>query len=116
MELNIKADLAEKLVGGNEEVKSRVIDLLYQQELTKRTDACVKVLALIDDTAKEYANLAKPDHQTFNENGSESTKAFTKERVDQLLQKLRDKKAKLEGALQAALEKNDFSKVLDAIK
>lgn len=115
MELDIKTELAEKLVSGNKEVKDRVIDVLYQQELTRRTDACVKVLAMIADAEKEYNKLAKPDHQTFNEDGSESSKAFTKERVDQLKQ-MREKKAKYEAALQAALENNNFAKVLEVTK
>lgn len=111
MDNTIKLDLADKLTTCSDEVKARVLDVLYQSELKKRTDACVTVLAMIDEQQKAYKKAAKPDHETYTENGERETSGFTKERADEL-RRIRERISKLETALKKALEDNDFTLVL----
>lgn len=113
--MDIKQEIAERLVGAGEVVKGKVLETLYVQELSKRTQACLDVITMIAENEKQYKKESKPDIETFNEDGTVANKAFSKDRTD-TLRKLREQKVRLENALQQALEHNDFAKVLELAK
>ena len=110
--MDIKQTLKELLNDSNEQVQNKVVDHLYQNELTRRTNAVLKVLEKIDELDSSYRKEAKPDVETFNEDGSKASQYYSKERTESL-KKIRENKEKLEKALQKAFNSNDFSEVLN---
>lgn len=110
--MDIKKEVAEKLVGTSEKVKDRVLDFLIERELEKRTSACLKVIEKITELEKSLAKESKPDMESYDLEGNVTSTSFSKERV-QSLRKLREEREKLDGALKKALENNDFSRVLE---
>ena len=80
--------------------------------MDKRVNACLTVLNKINDLEIEYKKVNKPDVETFSETGEKISSSFSKEKV-QTLKDLRERHEKLDSALRNALEKNDFTKVLE---
>lgn len=112
METTVKEVLSEKLKLSNEDVKAKLIDHMYNEEVARRTAACLKVITKIQESDKELAKLSRGDVETFNEAGEPNTPVYTKERVD-ALKKAKETNQKLLSALDSALNKNDFKKVLE---
>lgn len=110
--MDIKNEIAERLVGSSEVVKEKVIDILFQKELDRRTDACLKVIEKLAELDKQYSKENKPDVVTYNEDGSIDKSSYSKDKVD-ALRKLREQRTNLDNALKKALVDNDFSKVLE---
>lgn len=110
--MEIKNEIAERLVGSSGVVKEKVIDILFQKELDRRTDACLKVIEKLAELDKQYKKENKPDIETYNEDGTVDKQTYSKEKAE-ALRRLREQRSNLDAALKKALEHNDFSKVLE---
>ena len=110
--MSIKNLLAEKLLNSGSTVKSNVIDTLYQNELTTRTNACISLLKKIEAKENELKKSSVADNVIYDKDGVPLTEGYSKNRVEEL-KKLRKEITALETALSDALEKNDFTKALE---
>ena len=113
--MELKIQVAERLAESNTIVRERVIEHLKNQEVERRTDATLKVVAKIDDVTKELKKLTKPDIENFDEDGKSVYTAFSKERAKQI-KDAKELKEKLEKALEKALTSNEFDKVFELSK
>lgn len=114
--MEIKNQVAELLADaatGSEKVKSIVVQKLYDAELQRRVDAAIKCVSQIEDLEKDLKKISKPDVETYNADGSVANASYSKEKIEQIKNKTKEKE-KLETALMQALEKNDFSALLKA--
>lgn len=110
--MNIKETLAEKLKNSSTDVKNNVISSLYADELAARTAACIKVLSKIDEKEKELKKLKTPDNLVFDVDGTVTNSGFTKGRIEEIKKSTKELES-LNVALEYALERNEFSKVLE---
>jgi transcription termination factor NusB len=113
--MDIKQTVTDLLKDSGQNVKDQVVNTLFKAELDKRTDACLKVIEKITENEKAYKKANKPDIETFKEDGKVDTSGYSKAKVEEL-KKMREEKEKLDTALQNALEKNDFTKLLELAK
>ena len=110
--MSIKETLAEKLLNSGSDVKSNILDTLYNRELTTRTDACLKLLTKIEEKEKELKKLKVSDNNIYDEGGTVVAGGYSKGRIDEI-KKVKEELDKLNRALENALENNDFSKALE---
>lgn len=113
--MDIKIQVAERLIGSSKSVKDKVLEVLTNKELERRTEACLKIIEKIEELDKQYKKESKPDIETYNEDGTVDKTSFSKEKVDSL-RKLREQRVRFDDALKKALEQNDFSKALELTK
>lgn len=113
--MELKAKVAERLATAGATVKDAVVDHLYKEELDRRTNAALKAVSKLEDLEKQLRKANKPDQVQYDGEGKEVSSSYSKAVVDEL-KKLREEKAKYEGALNKALEENDFSKLLELAK
>lgn len=112
--MEIKNKVAEMLANvstGCEKVKNAVIQNLYDAELQRRVDAALKCIAKIEELDKELKKISKPDVETYNADGSVANQSYSKDKVEQIKNKNKEKE-NFETALMQALEKNDFDALL----
>ena len=110
--MSIKQTLAERLLNSGSDVKSNILDTLYNNELRTRTDACLKVLTKIEEKEKELKKLKVSDNNIYDEKGTVVAGGYSKARVEDI-RKTSEDLDKLNKALESALENNDFTKVLE---
>jgi hypothetical protein len=107
----IRAEVAGRLKSIGSTVHNNVVEALYNKEADRRTAAVLKCVEEIEGKEKELNKLF-PDVVTYeDEEGKVPTKRYSKERVEQR-KKLKEEIGKLNGKLNLALEKNDWSKLL----
>lgn len=103
-----------KVSASPEVVQNRIIDLLVEREVSARVDMIDQALAKLVAFKKDLEKI-KPDTSTFTEAGVE-TRVFSKAKFEEK-KKLEEKIAKLEGALDKALENSgEYNKLVDVMK
>ena len=93
-------------------VRDRVVDVLVEEELTKRSNATVAVVRKLDEAVAALRKVDRPDTETFNSDGTPASQTYSKARLDEI-KKAKELVDKLSNALDKAFENNDFSKVLE---
>jgi tripartite-type tricarboxylate transporter receptor subunit TctC len=103
-----------KINTSSDTVQARVIELLAEREIASRVDTVDQALTKLVAFKKEQEKI-KPDVSTFNEGGTE-TKVYSKAKFEEK-KKLDEKIAKLEAALDKALElAGEFGKLVEVMK
>lgn len=112
---SIREAVAEALsdLGGN--TRARVVEHFANIEAQKRADALVAGLNKLNDLEREAKKLTKGDVVTYNEDGSEASSAFSKERID-ARKKLSEQIEKLTKAMNKADESSDFGDLYNLVK
>lgn len=106
--------VSERLGKSGEEVRNRVVNALVEREVASRVELLDKALAKRIEGEREIKKLSKPDVETYDMEGKVVSSSFSKARADEL-KKAREAQAKLEGAIDKALNDNDFSKLKDSL-
>lgn len=112
---SVKEAVTEQLGSIGPSVREKVVTLLVDAEVEKRTTAVVAVVRKLDEANAALRKVNRADMETFNEDGSVATATFTKQRLDEI-KKTKETIAKLEKALDEAFEKSDFQKVFELSK
>lgn len=109
---SIKELVAGSLTKGIPKVRERVLDLLVEEEISKRVTAVVTLVKKLDSLRKEGYKF-KPDDITYDVEGKVLSEGYKKETVE-AIKKNRDEQAKLSDALDKALneENPSFEQVL----
>ncbi len=111
--VTVRSLVAEKLgdtVGAT--VRERVVDVLVEEELTKRSNATLAVVRKLDEAMINLRKVDRPDTETFNADGTPASQTYSKSRLEDI-KKAKELVEKLSNALEKAFEGNDFSKVLE---
>ncbi len=107
---SIGQKVAASITDAGPAILSKVIDKLASLEIEKRADALLNgVNAAI--SAKRELQKIKPDQQSFDASGKVVTETYSKAKVEER-KKAEEKLAKIEAAVEKAVNKNDFSGVL----
>lgn len=110
MTISVHAKVAEQIGAINPKVEDKVVGVLVDRELTKRSDALVVVLDALAKLESDMKKL-KPDMQMFGtEEGSAPVEAFSKAKHEER-KKLGEKITKYTNALNKALDKGDYGDV-----
>ena len=112
MEINQK--VAEKITGSNEKIKEGLIEHLAGKEIERRTNAVIKVFSELTALEKEIVKI-KPDLNQYDTNGLLVIENWSKDKLTERNKKI-EKINKLTAALDKALDKNDFSDLLNVEK
>jgi hypothetical protein len=112
---SVKESVTEQLGSIGPNVREKVVTLLVDAEVEKRTNAVVSVVKKLDDAVLALRKVSKPDVETFNADGTVASATFSKPRLDEM-KKTQETIAKLEKALDEAFDKSDFQKVFDLSK
>lgn len=106
---SVQVKVAEQITGLSPQVEDKVVGVLVGRELTRRSDALVKVMDAHEKLGKDMQRL-KPDQISYNEKGEKVAETFSKSKLDERakLQKNIDKHA---NAINKALEKAEFGDV-----
>ena len=112
--MDINQKVAERIAGSNEKIQESVVEHLASKELERRTNAVIKVFAELAALEKEVSKI-KPDLAQYDSNGDLVVENWSKAKLDERNKKI-DKKNKLTAALDKALDKNDFSDLLNVEK
>jgi len=113
--LSIREAVVESVSNVGDRTRSLVVEHFAQREADKRAAALIKGLDKLSELEKEGYKLAKPDIQTFNDDGSVKDASFSGERI-KARKEHAEKLEKLTNALNAADDKVDFSKLYDLTK
>ena len=112
---SVKESVTEQLGAVGPSVREKVVTLLVDAEIEKRTNAVVAVVRKLDEANAALKKINRPDTETYNEDGSVASASFTKQRLDEV-KKTKETIAKLEKALDEAFDKSDFQKVFELSK
>ena len=96
-------------------VKGQVIQSLVDKELSRFQAAVLKVMELLAPAKGEVKKFEKPDTITYNLDGTEKDKSYSKATLDSF-KAANEKVKKIEDALEQALVHNDYKKVLELAK
>lgn len=88
-----------------------LVSTLANAEIDRRANALLKAFNAAAMTKKEIQKL-KPDNVTRDEFGKEISVGYSSAKYEEL-KKLKEKLAKIEGLISAAVDKADYSKILD---
>lgn len=104
--------VSDKIKASGDAVVQKVVAARVEAELQKRADSLEKALVTRASLASEVKKLEKPDVDgTYDADGKEVTPAsFSKARAKELKDK-RDKLAKVDKLINAALENNEWGKL-----
>ena len=97
------------LANVSDAVNDEVVNVLVEQDKSKRVDAIVAGLSKIDELTRSKYRLAKGDVETFDADGKVVSSTFTKERLAEK-KKNSEVLEKWTNALSKAIEKGDMSK------
>ena len=112
--MDINQKVAERIAGSNEKIQESVIEHLAGKEVERRTNAVIKVFAELTALEKEVTKI-KPDLSQYDSNGALVVENWSKAKIDERNKKI-DKRNKLISALDKALDKNDYSDLLNIEK
>ena len=112
--MDINQKVAERIAGSNEKIQESVVEHLAGKEIERRTNAVIKVFSELAALEKEVSKI-KPDLSQYDSNGDLVVENWSKSKLDERNKKI-DKRNKLTAALDKALDKNDFSDLLNVEK
>lgn len=110
--IKLQDDIKESIKGKQEngEIRTRVVDALVEEEVVIRADLLTKALAKRKAQQKELDKI-KPDHCTFNEDGSPfSTSSWSKAKLGERAKALKSLN-KIDKAINAAVNNADYEGV-----
>jgi hypothetical protein len=111
---NFHALVKERVLAASPSIKNSVIQSFVDKEVAKIETAIGTAITQLDVEKAELRKI-KPDNTTFDENGKVVNSSYNKDTVEKLKAK-REKVAKIEKAIQDALDGTDYSKVLGLSK
>lgn len=104
-----------KVAASGPSVIDGVVATLTKAEVEKRQNTVIKALELIQEADKEIKKI-KPDQESFDENEKLVAALYSKDQAKKL-KEAKDKKAKLDEAINLALsDKPDFTKLNNLVK
>jgi hypothetical protein len=106
--MRIKEVVAERIAASGATIEEAVIAKLTEEVVSKRVGMILQAFQEIDKAEKERFRMTKPDHVLYDETGEVVSQAYSKD-AQALLAKAKQREEKLRAALDAALEKNDYS-------
>lgn len=114
MTTTITSVVAERLAQISPQVNERVIEHLVNVELEKRSNAIVSGLENLRGLQNDLKKI-KPDQVSVDENGNEVSATYSKSKFEER-KKLLEQIAKVEKALDLAIDKGDMSKLYELKK
>ena len=109
---DIRSAIKYGLVKANEHVRAAIVKSETEKELTRRVEATAKVITKIEELEVERRKI-KPTFQGKKLDGSNVGEEFYTDEQVKAVKENQEKLARLTKALEAALDKNDFTKVLE---
>ncbi len=106
---SIGLKVAEQIANAGPAILDKVINNLASLEIEKRASALLNGVNLAVATKRELQKI-KPDQQSFDASGKVVFESYSKTKVEEK-KKLEEKLAKIEKAVELAVNSNDFSKV-----
>lgn len=106
---SIREMVAEKLASLGPGIEDRVVDLLTEKELVRRTDLVLASIQKLDGLERDSQKLTE-DQQFYDSTGAVTSKSFSKQRFEER-KKNAEQQQKVQRALEAALDKNDWSQL-----
>lgn len=107
---SIGQKVAANIADAGPAILGKVIDKLASAEIEKRADALLNAVNAAIATKRELYKV-KPDLVAYNADGKVASENWTKPKLEEK-KKLEEKLAKIEAAVDKAVNKNDFSGVL----
>lgn len=107
---SIGQKVAANIADAGPAILGKVIDKLASAEIEKRADALLNAVNAAIATKRELYKV-KPDIVAYSGDGKVATENWSKAKLDEK-KKLEEKLAKIEAAVDKAVNKNDFSGVL----
>lgn len=111
--VSVLTDAAEAVKNATGDVRTRLVNMLVERELTSRVEVLDKALNKLKDVRKELQKL-KPDQVAMAADGTKTetySEAKWKERA-----KVQEDLTKLEKAVEAALAGESFDKLRESVK
>jgi len=109
----ISEKVAEQLSSSGDVITGRVIAHLVEREVSKRSEAVIRALDVLDKLIKESKKI-KPDLVAFGDDGKVISQSWSKQKIDE-----RDannaKIAKTQSVIDKALERNDYSDLFNLV-
>lgn len=106
---SIGQKVADQIANAGPVILEKVINNLANLEIEKRATALLNAVNLAVATKRELQKI-KPDIVAYNDKGEEASANWSKPKLEEK-KKLEEKLAKIEKAVDLAVNKNDFSKV-----
>lgn len=112
---SIREAVATALSDLGDNTRARVVEHFANLEAQKRADALVAGLNKLTELEREQKKLSKPDVVTYNEDGTEASGNYSKERID-ARRKLTEQIEKLTKAMDKADDQSDFGDLYNLTK
>ena len=109
----IGEQVAEQLGNSGIQITERVITHLVEKEVSRRAEAIIKALSNLDALDKEGRKI-KPDLVGYDDAGKIISQSWSKQKIDERNVNIA-KIAKLQAAIDKALDKNDFSDLFNMV-
>jgi len=110
----VQVKVAETIANIAPKVEDKVVDVLVERELKRRSDALVSAMDKLDKMEKELSKI-KADQISFDEDGKIVSQTFSKAKKEEK-DKLSQKVQKATNAINKALEKGEFGDVYNIDK
>jgi hypothetical protein len=110
--LEFKHKVAELLAGSGPKVRDAVVSSLVDVQMARRQKAVLSIIEKIDGKDRELQKGMKAGQVVFGPDEKPLPPTFTKEQLESN-KKLREEVSKMENALSAALDKNDWNKLFE---
>lgn len=110
---DINQEIAERIKGSSEAIKTTVINKFVNDEVTRRADLLSRLIVAINEFRKASLRI-KADVITFTSTGEVASESWSKAQLDKK-KKSDEKLAKAEKAFEKALNDNDYGAVEQAI-
>lgn len=107
MQNTVTTKVAVRIANLAPDVENKVVDVLVQRELDRRSTALVTIIDRLDKAERDFRRLGA-DVITFDENGAKTSEAFSKARVDER-KKAKEQIDKMTKAIDKALTGGDFN-------
>lgn len=107
---SVQIKVAETILSIAPKVEDKVVGVLVERELAKRSTALVQVMDKLVDLEKDLKKLDRPDQKSYDNSGKVLTETYSKGLVDNVA-KAKQKVEKHTKAINKALDSNDFGDV-----
>lgn len=111
---SVQVKVAETIANISPKVEDKVVDVLVDREVKRRSDALVSALDKLDKMEKELLKI-KADQISFDEDGKVVSQTYSKAKKEEK-DKLSQKITKAVNAINKALEKGDYGDVYNIDK
>ena len=111
---SIKETISKKIKEANPEVLIGLIDTLVQEEVSKRKDMVKKGIEKYEELESSYKKM-KPDNVTYNQDGSEASKLWSKDALDKF-NKAGKEIESLNNALNSAINEANYVPLSKIVK